>query len=188
MSRKLSKSLIFRRKCCSEVECDFTKFNFIWLFRANFLGSEYFHYEFIFILRLSILGPKSLWKLKENTFPGRMLLIRKDSIKKSMNCVHPKMHPSKIFETENFRKFSKIFIENYMKMKIFEIENFRNFWSQKIFKIFIGKCMKMKIFETENFRKFSISKNFEGCIFGWTQIIDFFIESSLIKSIRPGIV
>ena len=120
------------------------------------------------------------------TFPGRMLLIRKDSIKKSMICVHPKMHPSKIFETENFRKFSKIFIENYMKMKIFEIENFRNFLISKIFKIFIEKCMKMKIFEIENFRKFSISKIFEGCIFGWTQIIDFFIESFRIKSIRPG--
>ena len=48
--------------------------------------------------------------------------------------------------------------------------------------------MKMKIFEIENFRKFSISKIFEGCIFGWTQIIDFFIESFRIKSIRPGIV
>ena len=39
-------------------------------------------------------------------------------------------------------------------------------------KIFIGICMKMKNFEIENFRKFSISKIFEGCIFGWTQIID----------------
>ena len=64
------------------VKCDFTKFNFIWLFRANFLGSESMNYFSFFILRLSILRPKSLWKSKGNMFPGRMLLIREDSIKK----------------------------------------------------------------------------------------------------------
>ena len=33
-----------------------------------------------FISRLYLLRPKSLWKSKGNMFPGRMLLIRKDSI------------------------------------------------------------------------------------------------------------
>ena len=66
--------------------------------------------------------------------PGRMLLVRKDSIKKSMICVHPKMHPSKIFEIENFRKFSisKIFIFIQFSMKNFD-EHFRRFFDLKIF-------------------------------------------------------
>ena len=48
------------------------------------------------------------------------------------------LRPSKdasldFFEIENFRKISKIFIENYMKMKFFEIGKFR-FLSQKFSK------------------------------------------------------
>ena len=68
------------------VKCDFTKFN---SFRANFLDSVSVNARPFFILRLSILRPKSLWKLKGNMFPVRMLLIRKDSIKNKYQNVSP---------------------------------------------------------------------------------------------------
>ena len=61
-----------------------------------------------------------------------------------MICVTSNMHPWEKNEIDFCRKFSKIFIEN---------------------------CMKIKKFEIEIFRNFSISKIFEGCIFGWTQIV-----------------
>ena len=87
-----------------------------------------------------------------------MLLIRRKNIDQSMICVHPKMHPSKIVEIENFRKFSisKFFI---FDLKIFHFhtffnENFENFWDKKI-ENFDLKNFHFHIIFNENFRKFS---------------------------------
>ena len=60
------------------LEYDFTKFK---SFRANFLDSVSVKAESFFISWLSIFRSKSLWKLKGNMFPVRMILIRRDSIK-----------------------------------------------------------------------------------------------------------
>ena len=104
-----------------------------------------------------------------------------------MICVHPKMHPSKIFEIENFRKISisKIFIFIHFQWKFWKFlrskicENFR---SQKIsfsykfqWKILIFFRSKISIFfdlkkfhfhwifneNFENFRKKINLENFQ---------------------------
>ena len=54
------------------LECDFTKFDLICV---EFLDSVSQQSKLFFSLRVSILAPKSLWKLKLNMFTVRMLLI-----------------------------------------------------------------------------------------------------------------
>ena len=61
-----------------KIKCDFTKLD---TFRANFLDSVSAKSKPFFIFQLSILRPKSLWKLKGNMFPVRMLLIRRKKSK-----------------------------------------------------------------------------------------------------------
>ena len=101
------------------------------------------NYFSFFILRLSILRPKSLWKLKGNMFPGRMLLIRKDSIKNKYQNVSLTSSTSDFF----WLKFSIFF-----DLKIFHFSyNFE--WK---FSIFLDR-KKTKIFDLIffHFRKFS---------------------------------
>ena len=66
----------------------------------------------------------------------------------------------KLFWDFWFLIFRKIVIEICMKMKIFEIENFRKFSISKISKIFIENCMKMKNIWDRKFSKiFDLKKN-----------------------------
>ena len=104
---------------------------FFYYVGANFLDSVSANWNIFFILRLSIFSSKSLRKLKGNMFPGRMLLTRKDSIKKKYQNVSltsstsdffwPKF--SIFFDLKIFH-FSYNFEWKFSKMTNFEIENF----------------------------------------------------------------
>ena len=130
-----------------------------------------------FSLRLSILRPKSLWKLKGNMFPVRMLLIRRDSIKNKYQNGSLTSQPQ-IFFCPKFSIFFdlKIFHFSYnfewkfsifLDRKIFEnfdlkIFHFRNF----SFKI-VWKWKNLRSKKIENFRskKFPCSKIFiQNCM------------------------
>ena len=134
------------------VECDFTKFD---SFGANFLDSVSANDSFAFISRLSILRPKSLWKLKGNMFPVRMLLIRKDSIKKKYQNGTRTSQPQ-IFFCPKFSFFFDLKIFHFSYNFEWKFRKWKNLRS-KIFDFFRSK--KIENFHSKVYEKWKFLRS-----------------------------
>ena len=128
----------------------------------------YLHYEPFFILRLSILRPKSLWKLKVNMLAVRMLLIRKDSITKK----YQNGSLTSIISQKKLAQKSHI-------LSLYRASHSEDLGILDLRSISIG----VPTVKTCHFRSNFFGQMMEVREPFWYL---FFIESFLIKSIRPG--